>query len=335
MIRETRPPGGHRMPLIIEAAGGRQDLADTVRNCSAPLHERLLEHGALLFRGFRMAHLEDFARFAREVSPERSDYLYRSTPRTLLADRIFTASEYPPAQEIALHNENAYQRIWPLKIAFCCLQPAPSGGETPIADMRKVSAALGQGLLDELESRRIRYLRHYRPRVDLPWQSVFQTEDRTALARFCNEHDISHEWLDADTLRTAQVCQGTARHPVLAERVFFNQAHLFHVSHMGEAAARSAIELFGRERLPRQAAFGDGKDIPLEYLERIRASFREHMITFAWRAGDVLLLDNMQAAHGRRPFRGTRQVLATLLEPSSTRPLAGETSSRGEEFHAF
>jgi hypothetical protein len=34
--------------------------------------------------------------------------------------------------------------------------------------------------------------------------------------------------------------------------------------------------------------------------------------TVAWRAGDVLILDNLLAAHGRMPFTGKRKVLLAM-----------------------
>ncbi len=33
----------------------------------------------------------------------------------------------------------------------------------------------------------------------------------------------------------------------------------------------------------------------------------------AWQAGDVALIDNYQVMHGRRPFKGQRRVLASLV----------------------
>ena len=32
-----------------------------------------------------------------------------------------------------------------------------------------------------------------------------------------------------------------------------------------------------------------------------------------WRAGDVALIDNYLVMHGRRPFEGSRRVLASLV----------------------
>lgn len=303
-----------RSPLIIEPGSGERNLAGLVQMNTAAIGEKLLEHGALLFRGFLLKDVADFDRFVSALTAERLDYVYGSTPRTSIGDRIYTATEYPPAQEIPLHNENAYQREWPLKVALCCLIPASSGGETPIADMRAVTAAVGERLVDRFAERRVRYVRHYHPYVDVPWQKVFNTADRADVARYCEQHEIAYEWLKGDVLRTIQVCQGTALHPVSRQRTFFNQAHLFHNSSVGVDGAKALIEIFGTDRLPRQTFYGDGEEFALEDLTRIRTAFSGASLTFPWQAGDVLLLDNMQFAHGRRPFKGTRKVIAALME---------------------
>jgi alpha-ketoglutarate-dependent taurine dioxygenase len=67
--------------------------------------------------------------------------------------------------------------------------------------------------------------------------------------------------------------------------------------------------------LPRHAYYGDGAEIAIEQLETVRTAFAEEQVAFAWQAGDILLLDNMRVAHGRRPFTGSRSVLAALLDP--------------------
>lgn len=311
---------GTRLPLTISPSRAGLKLATLLREQPELIEMELLQHGALLFRGFNVRSAGEFEDVAAAVSPDRLAYEYRSTPRTSVADRIFTASEYPPDQHIPLHNENAYQRQWPLKIAFCCIKPATQGGETPLADMRCVSAALGEQCIAQFEARGVRYVRHYHPYVDVPWQTVFQTQEPSAVSRYCAEHGIEHEWLDRETLRTTQVCHGVARHPATGERLYFNQAHLFHVSSVGVQARQDLIDLFGADRLPRHAYFGDGGPIAEEELRPVRQAFDQAAICFPWQSGDVLLLDNMQVAHGRRPFRGQREHLAVLLELHS--PLA-------------
>ena len=124
----TLPFPDRRFPLILQPqAGGDRDLVRVVEVHEAELDAKLLEHGALLFRGFEVRSVESFDRFVGAISTERAAYMYRSTPRSSVGNRIYTATEYPAHLEIPLHNENAYQRTWPLRVAFCCLTPAASG----------------------------------------------------------------------------------------------------------------------------------------------------------------------------------------------------------------
>jgi hypothetical protein len=196
-----------RSPLLIQRQSGECDLAAVVETQLAGWNARLLNHGALLFRGFASSGVPAFERVVGALAEDRLDYVYGSTPRHAIGDRLFTTTEYPPSQEIPLHNENSYQREWPLKVAFCCLQPASDGGETPIADMRCVNDAIGQELLDIFESRGVKYVRHYSPFVDVSWQQVFRTDDPAGVADLCADRGIEHEWLDQQILKTTQICQ--------------------------------------------------------------------------------------------------------------------------------
>jgi hypothetical protein len=306
-----------RLPLIIRPIEEHgEQLVQFGGEWRQHIEDRLVEHGALLFRGFDVPTSSAFSSFVDGLSNQRLDYVYRSTPRTTVEDKVFTATIYPAELEIPMHNENAYQRDWPMLIAFYCATPAASGGETPIADMRRVSARLGE-VLDHFEENRIKYVRNYSPGTDLPWQTVFQTDDRTEVARYCESKGIAFEWIGPSVLRTSQVCQGAAKHPITRERVFFNQAHLFHVSSLGAEMAKTMLEVFGPDRLPRNSFFGDGRTIGDEDLAQVRRAFAAEAIAQPWQAGDVLVLDNMQVAHGRRPYSGKREVLVSMSNPYS------------------
>jgi alpha-ketoglutarate-dependent taurine dioxygenase len=230
---------------------------------------------------------------------------------------VFTASVYPQHRHIPLHCENSYQRDWPMLIAFCCARAAARGGETPIADMTRVTARIPADLLSRFREHGVSYHRYYRPGVDLPWEEVFQTRDRAEVARYCREHGIEHHWHGSAELSTTQRCHGTAIHPFTGSEVFFNQAHLFHASSLGEELEQEMKELFGPDGLPRDARFGNGGKIGRTELAQVRDSFDAEAIAFPWQTGDVLLLDNMQVAHGRRPYEGEREVRVAMSNPYS------------------
>jgi alpha-ketoglutarate-dependent taurine dioxygenase len=316
-ITEATPPG-KRAPLFISCISGSPSLCDFVGANQPRLLEALTEHGAILFRGFDVGDVTQFSMFVAATGGRCIDYQLRSTPRTLVSDQIYTSTEYPADREILLHNEHAYNKIWPRRLAFCCLIAATDGGETPIADMREVTQHIGNQLMDRFEGANVKYIRHYHRGIDLSWQDVFQTSDPATLAKICAAHGILHRWIGVHgkLLQTTQICQGVAYHPITAERLFFNQAHLFHVTSMGSDIANMLRATFGADRLPRHATYGDHSEIPVSDILRIHRAFKENEILFQWKRGDVLWLDNMQVAHGRRSYKGTRRVLVALMDSS-------------------
>jgi hypothetical protein len=245
-------------------------------------------------------------------------YVYRSTPRTSLGEGVYTATEYPAGLTIPQHNENAYQREWPLRLLFFCECPAEGGGgETPLASSISVTNRIDPAIQERFAEKQVMYIRNYRQDLDLPWQTVFQTESRAEVEAFCQSHDIDFEWIGPDSLRTRQVCQAFATHPRTGARVWFNQAHLFHPSGLDKQTRAAMRTMFKEDDFPRNAAYGDGSPIAETDLEHIGEAFRHEIMTFQWQAGDVLVVDNMLMSHGRNPYKGKRRVLVGMCDQFS------------------
>jgi hypothetical protein len=64
---------------------------------------------------------------------------------------------------LSLHNELSYADVWPSRLYFFCVEPAPSGGETSLADSRRILAALDPQVVDTFRARGIRYIRNLSP----------------------------------------------------------------------------------------------------------------------------------------------------------------------------
>ena len=161
------------------------------------------------------------------------------------------------------------------------------------------------------------YVRNFGEGVGLPWQSVFQTSDKAALEDYCRRNGMSLTWKDGDRLRVSHVCQSTARHPATGEMVWFNQAHLFHVAGLHPTVRESLLSLFAEEDLPSNSYFGDGSRIEDSVIEEIREAYSQAAVIFPWRTNDILIVENMLVAHGRRPYGGTRRILVAMAEPCS------------------
>jgi alpha-ketoglutarate-dependent taurine dioxygenase len=47
-------------------------------------------------------------------------------------------------------------------------------------------------------------------------------------------------------------------------------------------------------------------------LEHIREVLRQETIPVKWQKGDILIVDNILAAHGRMPFSGARRIVLAM-----------------------
>jgi len=315
LVKAEPLQSGKLLPLLLQPSIEDFDLTAWAASAREYLAEQLLKHGGILFRGFNLRSPAEFEQFIRTISGgELLDYSYRSTPRTVVSGRIYTSTEYPASHAIPLHNEMAYSRTWPLMICFHCVRSAQQGGETPIADSRAVYQRIDPKIKETFTRKKVLYVRNYGSGIDLPWQTVFQTSDKAEVAMYCLNAGIELEWRDGDRLRTRQVCQAVAAHPVSGEMVWFNQVHLFHVTSLDSKVRESVFSTFAEEDLPRNAYYGDGSHIEPSILDEIRRIYQEEAIVFPWHDGDLLLLDNMLSAHGRHPYSGARRVIVGMAQ---------------------
>lgn len=312
---------GETLPLVFRPRVEGVNLADWATLERDLIDEHLLSRGAILFRGFGVRTQSDFARFLDAVTSHLLRYTEGATPRTELADRIYTSTEYPADQRIALHNELTYVTTWPGRIWFCCVQPARERGETPIADVRKVLGRLSPQLVERFRRKQWMLVRNFGEGMSLPWQTSFHTSDKREVERYCEAAAIEYEWKPNDCLRTRQVRPALARHPRTGEMVWFNHVAFWHISCLEPKVREGMLAAFELEDLPYNTYYGDGSAIEDSVVEEIREAYARETVEFLWHAGDVLMLDNMLVAHGRNPFAGERRILAAMGEPCSDRGL--------------
>jgi len=299
--------------FVVEAHNKELNSFKWVEENKSLLEKILLTYGGILLRNFNILSVSDFSRLAQIICPNLLDYTYRSTPRTKLGGKVYTATEYPAERTILMHNENSYSKSWPQKIMFYSVIVASDGGETPIADSRSVYQKIDPIIKNKFEEKGVLYVRNYHRGIDLNWQQVFQTESKSEVEMYCKSNDIEVEWKSGNPeLTTRQRCQATTTHPLTGEIVWFNQAHLFHSSALEDNVLSSLLNEVGEDSLPRNAYYGDGSIIEKEVLDHIRAIYDQEKIKFKWQKRDVMILDNLLMAHGREPYAGERKVAVTM-----------------------
>jgi alpha-ketoglutarate-dependent taurine dioxygenase len=308
---------GSTLPLMIRPAVAELDLVAWAKSRREWIQTLLLRHGGLLFRGFRISGMDEFQQFATAISGELLEYKEQTSPRTKLHGNIYTSTEYPPQYRIFLHNENSYSSTWPLKIMFLCVIAPPEGGETPVVDVRRVLARIPEEVRSRFARDGWMLVRNFGTGYGLSWQTAFQTDDPSEVNRHCEASGIQFEWLSRDRLRIRQRRPAIACHPATGELVWFNHATFFHASTLAPEMRAGLFAEFAEEDLPYNTFYGDGSAIDFQVVQLLRNTYESETIKFPWQQHDLLLLDNMLAAHGRSAFKGPRKIVVAMTEPYS------------------
>jgi len=271
------------------------------------------EHGAILFRGFPLQSDRDFDQFVAAFGLMNFPYeeSLSNAVRINRTERVFTANEAPSDVRILLHHEMAQTPVYPSRLFFFCEQPAEGGGETPLCR--------SDVLLDRLRDRRPTFvqmceehgLKYSNVMPATPdaasgmgrsWKSTFHADDRSTAEERMRNLGYSWEWQDDGSLRATTPILPAVKTLPSGRHTFFNQLI---------AAAGGWKDV--RNDPSKAITFGDGTPLELDDVAVAVEIANELTFDLAWQRGDVALVDNLVAMHGRRPFTGTRKVLASLV----------------------
>jgi hypothetical protein len=332
--------GSKGLPLAVRPRGNKSADALVAWLAERPeeTHNRLLEHGAILFRGFSIETPEDFERVARAIDPELKNEYLGTSPRDGLTDYVFSASELPSYYPIPQHCEMSFTGHPPRRLFFCCLVAPSDGGETPLVDFQRVAEQMDPDVRRRFDEGGIRTIRNYSGpdtgALDLwqlkPWTEMFGTRDRAAVEKKCEEEGFLATWGAGDSLRLVGQHEAFRDHPETGASVWFNHLVVFHLS-TAEAEYRRiwqrrrglrdlALWQFARamtagkqlttepDAQAMHCTYLDGTEIPTEDIEHVRDLVWKNLVTYPWLEGDVVAIDNNRVGHGRLPYSGARTV---------------------------
>jgi Taurine catabolism dioxygenase TauD, TfdA family len=136
------------------------------------------------------------------------------------------------------------------------------------------------------------------------WQSTLGAQTREQAEARLRSLNYSWQWLPDGCLRATTPVLPAVREVSPGRKSFFNQLI---AAFRGWKDARND---------PAQAIrFGDGAPLDRDAVQAAIALADELAFDIPWQRGDVVLVDNFLTMHGRRTFRGTRKVLASLADP--------------------
>ena len=317
--------GDEPLPLVLTARKREADLRALLKERSQDLRRKLLEHGALLFRGFPVAGAADFQSVIDALALGPSlDYIGGDSPRKKITGSVYTSTEAPRSFKIPLHNELSFSSRHPKHVLFFCDVAPSDRGETILADARRVYRTIDEAVRRRFEDKGLKYVSAYYGESRLmdvvnpshkSWRQVFETDDRARVEELCREHDFAFEWHGDNWIRISQTRPATATHPETGEPVWFSQPHLydFNPRLLGVWQWAGAKLYYARKHTRLHEVFhADGSPIARSDLYHLLDTLDACTVRFPWKRGDVLVLDNVLAMHGRAPFTGDRRILAAM-----------------------
>jgi alpha-ketoglutarate-dependent taurine dioxygenase len=310
-VRSAQFTPDQPLPLVVEPNVRDVDLAGWAAAHADFIEESLYKHGALLLRGFDIRSVAEFEQFAEAATTRGLFRQYGDLPPERGSDGVYQSTPYPEDKTILFHNESSHMHRWPMRQFFNCVKAADEGGETPVVDCRRVYEALPADLVERFEQKELLYVRNFTAGLDISWQDFFKTDDPARVEAYCLSASMEYEW-KPDGLRTLQRRPAVMRHPRTGEKVFFNQLQLHHVSCLAPEVREALLSIFKPDSLPRSVYYGDGSPIEDSVVEAVTEVYWQLSTAFAWREGDILMLDNMLVAHARNPFRGSRKIVVAM-----------------------
>ncbi|NQZ24680.1 MAG: amino acid adenylation domain-containing protein, partial [Colwellia sp.] len=300
-------------PLLAQPVDPSLNVIEWAKKNRILIDEKLNKHACILFRGFELKNVQEFEQFAEAIQPGLYGQ-YGDLPKKEGGKQIYRSTPYPERKMILFHNESSHQDSWPRKQMFYCELPSPIGGATPIVDCREMYRRLPADLLVLFEEKGLLYVRTFTNKLDVPWQHFFKTENRSDVEERCKKSGIEWRWLNEDDLQIRTPCAAIITHPLTGERTFFNQIQLHHYYHLDADVRDDLIALLGIDNMPRHVYYGDGSPIEDEVMAQIEALYEQCAVRFDWQQGDIIVVDNMLAAHARDPFQGDRKISVAMGE---------------------
>lgn len=280
------------------------------------IEDRLRNVGAIHVVGINIDNVDKFGTLMKNLCPKAPDFLDGNSSRGKYSSNVYNASEYDEASIVRLHTEFSYSNVYPKKIFFCCQNPASTGGQTTVGDCKKALELIDPEVVKAFDEKEIIYIRNLHSGGGLgpSWQEAFETEDKDFMEAYCKENGIDVSWKANGIVRLTQRRPAIRKHPVTGDRLWFNQVDQFFPAIYGEEIYETLLEMNGGEKdaLPMFSRFADGTEIKKEYIENIIKVLDDITIPVPWQKGDLLMVDNMTALHGRLPFTGPRKILASM-----------------------
>jgi hypothetical protein len=279
------------------------------------IRSALSDAGAVLISGLPVGSVADVARVRDVIMDTPMTPTESFAPRQALGYDLFSPIRWPSDRTLCPHHEESYSLRSPGLLLLACLRMPTGGGEPLLTDSRDMLRRLPATLVGRLRSHGWLLTRTFRDRIGTSWREAFHVQEVVTVEDLLCRNSISFEWLPGGGLRTTRTRPAVVCHPGTGDECWFNDAGFLNEWSLDPAEREVLLAAFGSEGVPVNTAVGDRSPLVTSDVLGIEKTYEELAVPVTWRAGDVLLLDNILVAHGRRPYTGKREVVVALGDP--------------------
>lgn len=198
---------------------------------------------------------------------------------------------------VPLHGEMYYLKEHPSVLWFYCATPALKDGETTVADGVRFWRELSSASRQLFSEQRIKYIRTY---PDGTWQGIYQSDDLEEVARVCAANQMTFKVGTERQVITEYVTSAVVKTPYGEHDAFIN----------------NILPVVGQERAGSKASLvrlEDDSPIPDAVLADLVAVAGRTTIDVPWKSGDIAMINNTRAMHGRRSFADDQRDIYVRL----------------------
>jgi len=341
-------------PLVIERQGSSGSLGylrEFLSSNSSELIMDIATHGAVLLRGFDLRSPQDFESATLAISNFQgiNECLMSEPGRELVLGTRFvlhTNNLYRTGGSLYLggfHSENYYSPDVPSYISFFCEQASQIGGETGLVNAAKLFSDLPETLKTELKQRA-----YWVAAWPLAKMGARYGVNAQQMEQFCLDSGlpvVTHRGLKYASIYKPCVIE----HPITKEHVLsFNYSVELMKYGLDRAIQRAFLpDYSSKEWLLHRLSW---RFPPIGVLDKLDVLFRDpgtvwrmlssksfdarvseifskettgllatsirnRCSSFKWRAGDVLIVDNLKMAHSGMPGSGARTLRVLICNP--------------------
>ena len=297
------------------------------------LTKLLAKHGTLLFRGLPIHNADDFSKFSHAFGYKPHEIIGIVVDRPMLAPNVAPANEAPKEVLIFSHNESPQVPHAPEYIFFYGHRAPEQGGESPISSSLELFQRAKEEIpefIEELAEKGIlsrvvyKFEKQYAGGSTLKQafgKDVLETDSNEVkrrkmeaqIARYGRDKHTTWEWTDDGVILTHRLPAIRTQPKTNLPTLFTALAAYWRNAQVNNAtsAARNKVT---------QQLYGDGSEIPEQYLEHLSKITDDIRVLHKWQRGDVLVYDNIIAQHGREPWQGEqgdRVIQASLYDGPS------------------